>query len=267
MLKEKQETVSTYAQAERHFNKIILGSKIKNLNDFLETQTREETNEYFKKWGPQWCKYAEHLIWINNAMKKNTIKEKHYLDIVDEEMAEVEIDEKVLEGAKWLERILKMNLIHGPEFFAKFIVVREKMLNKINTFCICGPPNCGKTMFILLLTKDLEATTLPKQHDLGTFYFQKLCGPTCAIIEEPMIWTMNVNAYKTLLGGERPSTDVKNKEHEDLKRIPFFITTSEHRLGQQCHSIDQNGVSDTIVPVYVQQSNQASQLAGELLMA
>jgi energy-coupling factor transporter ATP-binding protein EcfA2 len=146
------------------------------------------------------------------------------------------------EHEEWLQQLIKMNNTNFPNLMAKFIIVREKMITKLNTFVLHGPPNCGKSMLIQMLTKPLKPEILIKSHDMNQFYFSSITNATAVVLEEPMIWTQNVNIYKTLLGGEPHVTDKKYDTHHLIPRTPFFITTNEHELGERCNPTDKQAI-------------------------
>lgn len=229
-----------YRKCSNHFIPFIRDNNITTMEQLMRAKTFEETVEYYNQWGPNWKVHVEELIKLYNNDLRAIIRAKTYWSLIKEEVKDKTCDASEL---KWVKDLFKANEINLVDILAKFVIVREGMMKKRNTLVLCGPANCGKSMIIDWLTKCLKPVVLPKQADLGPFFFSKLVSATSVLLEEPLIWHMNVNAYKTLLGGESYSTDVKNKDMQDIARLPFFITTNETSLGQHCDPINQEALA------------------------
>ena len=210
---------------------------VKDIDDLKRKISIDEQLEFFSRWGPTWEKNAECLIKLYKGKVVENIKKTHYFDLISDKMDGFVCKE---EEKNWIMHLFVVNKINFVEFMAKFIVVREKMIEKLNSFAICGPTNCGKSMVIKWLTDVLQGETLIKQNDMNQFYFSKITNTTSVIMEEPVIWGQNVNSYKTLLGGESHTTDRKYSDHKEIPRTPFFITTNEECLGSKCCDVDRD---------------------------
>jgi hypothetical protein len=145
-------------------------------------------------------------------------------------------------NSDWLLDLFQSNGIDFVRFVAEFLVIKEKRLPKRNAFVLCGPPNSGKTMLLGFLTNILGPTIISKQGESSSFYYQKLLGAKLALMEEPTLGNHNCNTYKSLLGGEKYQTDVKNQTAMVIDRVPFIISTNEDTFAISCSHTDRHAI-------------------------
>ncbi len=242
--------VTTCGEQRQVLWPLIQEGDVKDIDDLKRKISIDEQLEFFSRWGPTWEKNAECLIKLFKGKVIEDIKKRHYFDVISDNMGGFILKE---EEKNWIMNLFVQNNINFVEFIAKFIVVREKQIEKLNSFAICGPTNCGKSMVIKWLTDVLQGETLIKQNDMNQFYFSKITNASSVIMEEPIIWGQNVNIYKTLLGGESHTTDRKYSDHKEIPRTPFFITTNENELGSKCSDVDRNALASRSYHFHMQQ--------------
>ncbi|KAK8388932.1 hypothetical protein O3P69_020710 [Scylla paramamosain] len=130
------------------------------------------------------------------------------------------------ENVDWLYNLFAANNIDIAEFFAWFIVIRDKKLQKINTFVLKGPTGTGKTLTLATLLNKLNTGTITRCAETNQFHLQNLLSRNFALFEEPRIGVATVDEYKLLLEGSQFEINVKNSDMEQLYRIPIFISTN-----------------------------------------
>ncbi|KAK8388550.1 hypothetical protein O3P69_020497 [Scylla paramamosain] len=130
------------------------------------------------------------------------------------------------ENVDWLYNLFAANNIDVSEFFAWFIIIGDKKLQKINTFVIKGPTGTGKTLTLATLLNKLNTGTITRFADTNQFHLQNLLSRNFALFEEPRIGVATVDEYKLLLEGSQFEINVKNSDMEQLHRIPIFISTN-----------------------------------------
>jgi len=196
--------------------------------------------------GPKWQGYAKQLIDIIKNDEKEYMKKDPYIKqiqtYINKDIKENPITRRqVYEGITWIILIFKYNGIDGLDFLAKFLLIIDQSLNKVNSFILRGQINTGKSMLMNLLLEVLNPTLLMRQGDASQFYFQNLICSTCVLFEEPVITPTSVNSFKLLMGGEKCATDVKNQNTHTIFRTPCFFTTNT-ALAAECASIHQNAL-------------------------
>ncbi|KAK8372859.1 hypothetical protein O3P69_018685 [Scylla paramamosain] len=137
---------------------------------------------------------------------------------------------------------LGTNNIDIAEFFAWFIVIGDKKLQKINTFVLKGPTGTGKTLTLATLLNKLNTGTITRCADTNQFHLQNLLSRNFALFEEPRIGVATVDEYKLLLEGSQFEINVKNSDMEQLHRIPSSsqqtgTSTSGYHQQMAKHSI------------------------------
>ncbi|KAF2368535.1 Parvovirus non-structural protein 1 helicase domain [Trinorchestia longiramus] len=230
---------NSYARIEEIIGPIIDEHQCETLSELRNILTTNQIISFFKMWGNRWESLSESLISYKKQGRQQLLQDMNYFDII----ALNTETPKVINKA-WILSVFYTNNINFEDFIAKFIIVREKKLTKINTFTLFGESNCGKSMIIKLLTERLNPTILGKQEDASSFYFQRLLKAGIAILEEPTFTQQNINTYKCLLGGETYVTDVKNHEHQTIPRVPFILTSNEDNIASRCSSVDQDALEN-----------------------
>ena len=130
------------------------------------------------------------------------------------------------ENVDWLYNMFQVNNISIEEFFAWFIIIGDKKLNKINTFVLKGPTGTGKTLTLSTLLNKLNTGTITRGADNNQFHLQNLLSRNFALFEEPRIGPSTVDEYKLLLEGSQFEINVKNSDMQLIPRIPIFISTN-----------------------------------------
>lgn len=80
---------------------------------------------------------------------------------------------------------------------------------------------------LYLLLEGLHPTTIKKESEGDRFQFSRLTTSIVVLYEEPMITQTNVNLCKSILGGGRMETDLKNESHQTKPILPLLITTNQ----------------------------------------
>lgn len=252
-------------QDERKEHKRVGKEKQKNLTEIILEQIEEHNIvnnadwdrlvsedlkiQLIREFGISTESYVKHIIKIKKVAKYEKIKNIAYMDmladIIDKEnFEEYTIKEKIAfnSSLKWINYWMNENKIDILNILAWMCIIRDKTLQKINGLVIQGPTNAGKSLLIRTLTDILMPKTIPRENDNSQFKLDELVLAVAVRFEEPLITPNNVGTWKLLLEGEKVTTDIKNKDKEEIVRIPIFITTEnsvtkfvESREAEQVH--------------------------------
>ena len=179
--------------------------------------------------GPKYIQYATAMVSMHKKLEYQRIRNTKYW-ILQQQYLDKHPKDTPHSVYEWFDKVFKANMIKPVEFFAKFICIMDKLLDKINTFTIRGFINTGKSLFTFLLTACMKPVTVMRQGEASSFHFANLIDPGCCKFEEPNINPHNVNTMKLLFGGEECSTDVKNQSAHKISRVPICCTTN-YKLG------------------------------------
>lgn len=139
-----------------------------------------------------------------------------------------------------------MNIIHGS-------------YPKINSLCIYGKSNCGKTELIQLLTNALNTTIMTNVGDGGTFHFSNIGQPSTIILgNETSIRSSTIEQWKNLLAGEPCTVPLKYKNHQKIeRRIPIFLTSNNHPTQTISNTDDLEAINNRLIVYHAQPSRRA----------
>lgn len=171
---------------------------------------------YMGQIGLQADSFIKRLLQNKQTLQKQLLKQTHYYDLLPET---TETNDTII---NWLEKLFISNDININEFFAKFILIQSRQLNKINTFIIKGPTNTGKSLLINALLKPLEPTLISRERDRSGFHLDQLPTAGYVLFEEPIIDNTNIGTWKLLMEGSELTTDIKNQSKEIIERLPFL---------------------------------------------
>ncbi len=230
---------NSYAQQHRIFGPMIKKYNIQDITELKLLLSEEELTQYFIRWGKSWENNVQALLEYIKSKNDNKILQKDYYELLETYCKDKPIN-KINE--KWIEDLFKINNINFSQFMCEFIAVKNKDLPKRNTLVLLGIPNSGKSLLASMLTEPFNPTIINRQGENSVFYFQNLLHASLVLMEEPTIGPHNANTFKTLLGGEKYSTDVKNGVKQTIQRKPFVITSNEGELGESCTQIDKGAL-------------------------
>ncbi len=69
-------------------------------------------------------------------------------------------DQDLDEGIEYLYHILRANCITPADFVKSFLSVMDKEDPKVNTYCLYGPTNTGKSLICKLATQFMEVSSI-----------------------------------------------------------------------------------------------------------
>ena len=189
------------------------------LNNHL---TEEEQLSLIKQFGTSHIPQLKLITTVKKNATTQKLKRISYMDYALDNY-KVKYNE---EHNKWIYQYFEKNKINMIDFFAKYIIVKDMLIDKLNTLVICGDSNTGKSTLMRQLIEDWKPEMLNKESNDNQFLFTDLVHASSVIIEEPTIGPKMVNTYKLLLGGETLVTDKKFENKDYVDRLPVFITTN-----------------------------------------
>ena len=129
--------------------------------------------------------------------------------------------ESVILFHKWCE----FNNFDVNQFLDDIFDVLEKKTPKINTFCLQGPPNCGKSYLMRSLVAWYPFFGEARGGGTSYAFLWHDCVDTAIIfIEEPYITPAEVEQFKLVFEGAETHVHVKNKGDALLQSTPVIVT-------------------------------------------
>lgn len=202
--------------------------KVKTYQDFMRKIPESVQIELYRISGVTNSTMIQKLIMLTRTKQKQTLKYTDYVDII---LQNYNIESVNFENVQWLNQLLLSNNIQPQELLAKFILVKNMTLQKINTFVIQGVTNTGKSMFLNLLLEDCDAATITREKGKTSFHLDELPTSTVVLFEEPVLDPTNIGTWKSLIEGAKIQTDIKHSNKEPIPRLPIFITTMTYVYG------------------------------------
>ncbi len=132
----------------------------------------------------------------------------------------------VPESIKVFDHWCKHQNINKDDFIDKLWSVLAKEDPKINTFCIVGQPNAGKSKMLRSLQPIAKYYGEIHTSDGSAFNFMNSINTACIFMEEPRITPEVVEQTKLIFEGQRTQVKVKNRDDEWLERTPVIITSN-----------------------------------------
>lgn len=115
------------------------------------------------------------------------------------------------------------------KFVDDVLSIYDKHRPKLNTFCIIGKSNTGKSAFFNEVLQDLHhfyaIYTAAANED--RFAFAEFTGKRVAFAHEGEFGTQQMEMAKMICGGQEVDVEVKCKSRIRVYRIPFFITSNK----------------------------------------
>lgn len=120
----------------------------------------------------------------------------------------------------------KKNKIDLVEFINSIIDVMDKVEPKINTVCLVGPSNAGKTvMFSNPLCKLARFVgQIGNRGNESPFLYQDCVNCRVIKMDECVMDPLHYEDLKLLMGGEDMKVQVKHQSHATLQRTPVLMT-------------------------------------------
>lgn len=214
-------------------------------SELQETLTEEENLELIRKYGTSYYQQIKMITKIKKDKYNAILKRTPYLAVLLSKL-KIQRDRSQI---KWLEDFFKKNDVLPAEFYAKFILIKDMYIDKINTLVIQGVSNGGKSSLITAMLDLHMPERISREASESQFIFQELITANCALIEEPLIGQKMVNTYKELLGGATLATDKKYDNKDHIKRLPIFITTNQD-IGNWATQEDRIALNNRIFKFY-----------------
>lgn len=119
--------------------------------------------------------------------------------------------------------------INMCEFVTNIVDVMDRKLAKINTICLVGDSNSGKTVFLANPLKAILKFVgqVGNRGSNGDFVFMELPNKRLIIMEECVWGPDHTEDLKLLLGGEIFKVNVKFSGLTDVDRTPIIITSNK----------------------------------------
>ncbi|KAK4328866.1 hypothetical protein Pmani_000756 [Petrolisthes manimaculis] len=206
----------------------------------------EEKYKLYELYGPASKSQLTAVFDIWQAEQMEKLRTTKFLDILEERYPNPVLNENEEDDIDYIFNIFRKSGIHFLNFLAGFIYIYDKHDHKKNAFVIQGKPNTGKTMLINMLLGPLHPCRLAKTSEGDRFHFSRLPSSPSVLYEEPFINMLNINLFKSALGGEPMETDVKHAHHQNIVRIPWFLTTN-HDITRELEGVDREAINCRIV--------------------
>lgn len=219
---EDQAFHTSQSRLARTIRDLVYSSDCLYYKQFTNSLKETVKLHLLEEFGTSWTSYAKSTIEIKRESLYKNIKSTEYLDWTIDKI-KPHIDAEIFE---WLEFWFNKQKINKIDFYAWFLIVKNQMTQKINTFVLRGITNSGKSMMLRALLLHCLPEHLTREKDKNSFHLQNLPCATSVLYEEPQIDQSNVNTMKLLLEGTQTMTDVKHSDKEPIPRIPIFITTN-----------------------------------------
>lgn len=121
---------------------------------------------------------------------------------------------------KWLQN----NNFDKSEFCGDLFNVLERKVPKLNTFCLQGPPNAGKSFILRSIVAWYQFFGEVRGGSNYNFLWQDCIDTGLIFIEEPYITPDIVEQMKLVLEGAPTQVHIKMRGDATLKPTPVFIT-------------------------------------------
>ncbi|QYI89618.1 E1 early protein [Bos taurus papillomavirus 4] len=115
--------------------------------------------------------------------------------------------------------------------FLSFMCALKDLLHRVpkrNCMVICGPPNTGKSMFVMSFMKALQGKVLSFVNSKSHFWLQPLRGAKVAVLDDATraTWTYFDTYLRNGLDGTPVSLDMKHRAPLQICFPPLVITTN-----------------------------------------
>lgn len=112
------------------------------------------------------------------------------------------------------------------QFVKDVVGVYDKRRPKINTLCIIGTSDTGKSSFFCEVLEKLQPfyATYTMASNEDRFAFAEFAGKRVAFAHEGSFGTQQMEMAKMICGGQAVDVEVKCQKKVRVYRIPFFIT-------------------------------------------
>lgn len=108
----------------------------------------------------------------------------------------------------------------------EIVDIMDRKREKINTFCLIGESNSGKTMVVSNPLKAISRFVgqIGNRGSNSQFVYQDCPNKRLIVIDECVMTREQLEDMKLLLGGEDLKADVKGKMHTTVGRTPVIMT-------------------------------------------
>ena len=127
---------------------------------------------------------------------------------------------------KLIQKLLEFHDWDQKEFLEDLRDVLYKRKTKVNTFCIQGVSNAGKTYLLSGLRHIARYYGEIHAGDSNAFQFQNAINTNLIVIDEPCFTIESLEVAKLVLSGEDTHVKIKGKQDAMLYRTPVLITTN-----------------------------------------
>ena len=128
------------------------------------------------------------------------------------------------ESSKLFEKWIQHNNFNLTQFISNIFDVLKRKTPKVNTFCLQGPPNSGKSYVLRSLVQWFQFFGEVRGGANYNFLWQDCLDTALIFIEEPYITPEIVEQCKLVFEGAATKVHVKMRGDAELKPTPVFIT-------------------------------------------
>lgn len=134
--------------------------------------------------------------------------------------------ETPLVSYKYFVRWCKTQHIDVGEFVTGVVDIINKKHPKINTLCIIGPSNAGKTVMVVNPIRAIMRYVgqIGNRGNESPFMFQECVNCSLITIDECVMAPGHYEDLKLMMGGETMKVAVKHQGHATINRTPVILT-------------------------------------------
>lgn len=195
---------------------------------------------------PDWCSWymANNIKYkfqdrLGEALEnyKLIAQQKNYLDLLETiNMRSLEMKygqyEKLFDSVAHIKEFFHHNQIDIEQAVKDVFQWADKEISKKNTIVVKGPPNCGKSLIINSIVTGMHNVCRANRFDNTGSQFSLQEGATARVwfMDEVHLQDKFWSTLLILWAGQPVDTDVKNKGHVDIPRVPVIMAFNDHPI-------------------------------------
>lgn len=195
---------------------------------------------------PEWCNWymANNIKYkfqdrLGEALEnyKLIAQQKSYLDLLDSiNMRSLEMKygqyEKLFDSVAHIKEFFHHNQIDVEQAIKDIFQWADKEISKKNTIVVKGPPNCGKSLIINSIVTGMHNVCRANRFDNTGSQFSLQEGATARVwfMDEVHLQDKFWSTLLILWAGQPVDTDVKNKGHVDIPRVPVIMAFNDNPI-------------------------------------
>lgn len=164
-------------------------------------------------------------------------QQKSYLELLDTvNMRSLEMKngkyERLFDSVAHIKEFFNHNGIDKAEAIKDIFQWADKELSKKNTIVVQGPPNCGKSLIINSIVTGMHNVCRANRFDNTGSQFSLQEGATARVwfMDEVHLQDKFWSTLLILWAGQPVDTDVKNRGHVDIPRVPVIMAFNDHPI-------------------------------------